>query len=253
MFFFFKNKTIVVDCFIKDPIVHELFPIKPIRDDIPDWFKKLPKSYEIHVNKKVLGEVYTDSPTIRSCNGINNYYSKGIAIPLWSDLTMLVHKEGFSYYFTDGISIVTSHPPFQHGNNFQNLGHIKIESPWRFKEKTGVHFIMTEPFYNNNKILGKYFTAPGILEFKYQHATNINTFFPIKENKKEDQVKFQAGDTLAHLIPLSDKNIKIKNHLVTDVEYEKLNVGFNYSSNTYYKNKNIRIQNEKKCPFGFGK
>jgi hypothetical protein len=56
-----------------------------------------------------------------------------------------------------------------------------------------------------------------------------------------------------HLIPLSDKNIKIKTHVVTSAELSKLNSRPRVFTNYYNKRKKILQSNHKKCPFGFGK
>jgi hypothetical protein len=78
---------------------------------------------------------------------------------------------------------------------------------------------------------------------------NINIFLP----KNNYEFEISIGQPLVHLIPLSDKNLKIKNHLVTQEEHIKM---VNVVGVSYYgwrKKMELIFRNEKrkenKCPF----
>jgi hypothetical protein len=245
--FFLRRSTIVVDCFINNEQIGELYPIQPTNKFIPSWWKKLPNSIS------TLNENNIKIPvsTMKYCAGFNNLYSTGIVIPMWTDFFINNSNDNQEYQFADRVTDLTQHDIVQFDDCFKNHFHIKITSPWKLKEKTGVNWIFTELFYNLNNSLDTHRIMPGIVEYKYQSTTNINILI-----KKADgsRLYFSAGDPMVHLIPLSEKKVKIKTHIISTEEYNKK---FNYNPstflNTYHKTKKIMQNNEKKCPFGFGK
>jgi hypothetical protein len=249
VFFFFKRKKIVVDCFTANHNAANLFPIDKSNKFYPDWWKKIPLKKEAIAKNGVK----FDTHTIRACSGFIDLYSKSITIPLWSDLIIETNSFNINWYFYDLDSSITNHPKSQYTSTDDeklNFLHAKIISPWRFQEKTGVSFVFMEPFWNNRDCLGNYFTPPGVVEYKYNHSTEINILFP----NKVSRIEMKAGSPMAHIIPLSDHEVIIKNHLITEEEFKfKFNVRRWTSKFRYLKEKNILSKKEKKCPFGFGK
>jgi hypothetical protein len=244
--FFFKKPKIVVDCFTDDNQIGELYPIQHINKFIPDWWKKLPNLLNL------LNENNVEIPvsTMKYCVGFNNTYSAGMVIPMWTDFFISNSHDRQEYQFADRISELTQHDTAQWGDSFKNHFHVKLISPWVLKEKTGVNWVFTELFYNSNNSLDTHRIMPGIVEYKYQHVTHINMLIKKSDG---DRLNFSAGDPMVHLIPMSDKNIKIKTHIVSTDEHSKLRGIPNTFTNYYNKKKKIMQRNEKKCPFGFGK
>lgn len=246
--FFLRRSTIVVDCFVTSQPIHDLFPIRKASHFYPEWWKDLPKSFEV----KSEFDVNLPVPTMKSCIGFVNLYRNGFILPLWSDLIIEKDINGCRYQFSDHKALgIRDHDPLQYTGAFQNSTHMKILSPWLLKEKTGVNFLWMEPSWNNASLFENLNILPGVMDFKYQHGTNINAIISSNDIK----LWIKAGDPLAHIIPISEKNIKIKTHSVTENEYKKLE-GTSYTSSFYHKyttNKKILEANEKKCPFGFGK
>jgi hypothetical protein len=253
--FLFKKKEIVVDCFTYEPLIHDACKISPAKKFLPDWYKKLPTSFSKIVPNSLGIEV--EQSTIRRCPGVNNLFGSGFMIPLWSDLKIKSTETEWKHVFSfepDGTGI-ESHPKTQYGPVFDLYFHLKIQSPWMFKEKTGVHFTWLQPTWNLVNHMQELVIVPAVTEFKYQNATNINLFIP----KNDNEIFIKAGTPLVHLIPLSEDQIIIKNHLVSRDEYVKIahSRGPALTFTNKYRNiKNI-IQREekeqKKCPFGFGK
>ena len=68
-----------------------------------------------------------------------------------------------------------------------------------------------------------------------------------------------AGQPMVHSIPLSDRELDIKNHLISNDEFDKRLMKFTSTfsfQKRYLQSKKIienREKEEKKCPFGFGK
>ena len=236
---FTKRSTITVDCFTMNPAVHKYFPPVPANKAIPNWMKKMPATFEADNG----AGIKYPAGTLKRCDGLVSLYKKGIALPLWSDLIIETFETGeWKYQFSarEVLNIV-DHPKQQFAGNFQDAIHVKIHSPWMFKEKTGVNFIFVPPIWNNIDKLFTVSTPPGIIEYKHQHSTHINMLLP----KKTDRLEFFAEDIMAHIIPLSDKNIKVKTHLISRSEWENMNLTYGYNSSFAGKyKKNIRRGND---------
>ena len=91
-------------------------------------------------------------------------------------------------------------------------------SPWLIKEKTGIQFYVTNPFWNNPDLMDKLFITTGILDFKYQCATHVNSFI----KKQNANILIQAGTPLVHMIPITEKKVKVKCHTVTAQEHKEI-------------------------------
>ena len=243
---FFKKSVIHLDSFTTNSGIHDLFPIQSSNNFIPDWWKNIPKTYS---EKDEYG-IVTQHATMKSCVGFLDLYKTGFIIPNWSDVIFRTYPDGSWAYkqAAENLPQITSHNSNQYGD-LQNLIHAKIESPWIITEKTGVSFLFTDPKWNKLKNINDFVVLDGVVNFKYQHSTHINIFIQQKDN----QINLNAGDPLVHLIPLSDKKVKIKNHLVDETEYTNIKNKSSYCSKfskKYMFNKNIK-DSKQKCPFGF--
>jgi hypothetical protein len=246
--FFFKKKKIHLDCFTKHSYVHEFFPIDNANKFLPDWWKKIPKGVLEKDN-------IVETPTMKICDGFIRNYRKGIILPLWSDLAIKTESDGkYQWRFADQRTGATIHPSFQRGEylNEQSYAHLKILSPWYVTCKENVDFVWTYPFWNF-ETPEDIMMPPGIIDFKYQIATNINLFVKI-DNKTKDII-IPAGQPMAHIIPMSERPIEIHNQLVSDDEWDKLTSKHSPTvfKNQYRKTKELIDSNEAKCPFQFWK
>ena len=236
---FFKKRKIVVDCFTTHIGSYELFPIKESSRFMPDWWKLLPNSYMV-TNEHGLA---TPRATMKRCEGLIGLYQHGFIIPLWTDLVMETTSKGFNYQFADGSGSIGYHDDNQKGVEFKKYNHVKLHTPWRIQEKTGVKFLFLQPSWNAPEDMHVINTPPGIIDFKYQHSSHINSFLlPGK------RYEWSAGKPLAHLVPLSDAEIEIKLHFVGgDINVAKvMEPGMPAYLSSYQKIKKIK---EGKCPF----
>jgi hypothetical protein len=250
MMFFFKTKKIVIDCFTDRPDVFNYFPIQHTSKFFPDWWKKLPNKPE------------NLSRNMKSCLGFNNYFSKGITLSLWSDLSLIVtnipqeNRDSLGWLFSDSISTAELHSPLQFDNylNTQKYKHLKLMSPWLVKCKEDMNWVYTQNtwlFDEPDSVI----IPPGIVDFKYQSSTNINLFMNLEYLKNKKQLILESGMPIVNMIPMSDRNIEIKKHLITTQEFiniKKLSTRISFH-NSYIKIKKNTKDNEKKCPFGFTK
>jgi hypothetical protein len=244
--FFFKKKKVVVDCFTKFSPAYEYHPISRAIKTTPTWWDELPSKIDI-VNS--LG-INLPSLTMKSCNGFVDLYRKSFIISMWSDLVIKTSSDGaWSYqYALDAGVAIQSHSRDQYGSEFDGYVHLKLTTPWCIKEKTGVQFYLADATWNRIKHINKWFTPPGVLDFKYHTTNNINMFV----NKVDNQFMINAGQPMMMATPLSEHNVEIKNHLIDASEYDKMKVLSvpNTFIGSYNKHKKI-IDSKPKCPFGF--
>jgi hypothetical protein len=153
--------------------------------------------------------------------------------------------------FSDGTTGAMSHNTKEFDSPvFSDLIHIKIMSPWFIQEKTGCEFQWNSPWWNNVSQHNKFFIPPGIVEYKYQHRSNINMFI----NKSPSNFMIAAGTPLVHIVPLSDKDVQIKCHYLPQEEYNKKFYAHQMKFvGSFKEKKKIAKSKESKCPFGFGK
>jgi hypothetical protein len=125
---------------------------------------------------------------------------------------------------------------------------MKIVTPWHIKCKNDIKFYWTIPFWNH-AIDIPYHIIPGMLEFKYNHGLNINIMINLQKDFKHT---IKAYTPMAHMIPVSDKELVIKHHLISNEEFNTLwNNTTHTFTNIYGVHKNNIDKQESKCPFSF--
>jgi len=219
-----KNKPIVVDCFTANPAIHEFFPIELATSFYPAWWKNLESSLK---SKSEYG-IVLPAPTIKRCDGIIELYKKGFVIPLWSDLIIETTSAGefrYQYSSLENFPIV-NHSRGGMGPAFDNFIHMKIQSPWIFEEKTGVQFLWQQPSWNLFEYLNDLHILPGVINYKDQGGTHINSLL----SKKNNRLELSSSQPLVHITPISDRKIVVKNHLVGEVEWHQKSMRYTYVS-----------------------
>jgi hypothetical protein len=238
---FIKSKKIVLDCFTVNTHAYNLHPIQSAINHYPSWWEKTPRYF--------LKDNFIPHSTIKGCTGLIDYYKQGFIMPLWTDISIDIKDKGYRWQCADQQTQIDIHPPqeFDQYINSSDYGHIKIGSSWTLKSKSDINWLFTKPYWNFQPI-ENYSIPVGVLNFKYQHSSNIQLLLSLKENS---QFILKAGTPLVHLIPLTDKKVSIKTHLVSLEEYKKLDITRSFFLNDYRKRTNILKNKESKCPFGF--
>ena len=228
--FFFRKPKITLDCFTCIPELPILFPIIHSSDRLPEFYKKIPST--VVQNGPTRG-------TMKTCPGVSDYFKKGFILQAWSDY--YINTENSCLTWNPEI-MAESHNPKQWGNDsFKNFYHLKLVSPWLIKEKTGVNFLFTNVLWHDDQT--KYVVPNGVLNFKYQHTTSVNTLIQRTQFPKDFVIS--AGTPLAHVIPLSENDIEIKMHEVTEFEFERIKAYVFTFNGNYYKRKKILQSREK--------
>jgi len=220
MTFFFKRSVVTLDCFTSNPTAYELSKPNHSAKFVPNWWRTIPPYYFQQ------NSVF-QSPTIKGCEGFKGLYAKGAIVPLWSDLMVEIGPKGTDYYqwqFSDRCSDIVIHTPEQMGNyvDTQSVQHFKLGCPWTFKCDADIKWVWIDPVWNR---LGKndFTVLPAIVSFnKIALQGNVNLFFYREENPKV--MKINHGEPIFQLVPLTEKKLKIKHHLVSEQEMQKLHI-----------------------------
>jgi len=246
---FFNKKEIVLNCYTHRADVYNYFPIQKAVKFVPDWFKKLPAPRFLGINKAGEEEVYTN---LKECVGFINYFSKGFVLPLWSDFAVNLGQKGsldYRWKFSDLQSHAETHGSISTGGAFleEDYQHLKLASPWVFRCNENVEFLALEPEWYFEKLDGVHILN-GFMEFKINPNTNINLY--LKRAPEEKRIFIESGTPLYHFVPLTERKIILKTHLVSQEEFNNIHdsagrISFLHGFRKKKKNR------QKNCPYLF--
>ena len=234
------KKKLVVDCFTSNATAYELFPVDEAIKFVPDWWRNMPKEYEVRG--------LFPASTMKRCPAIIESYKHGMMLPLWSDLA--IKTNGGTNWEVKFSSPVTSMEPHDSKQwdayaSPEDYTHIKLMSPWAFKTKDLVMFNFAKPMWSfppSNSLV----ITSGIINFQQQHSTHVNVLLPLQ---KQNSYVINAGQPMVQIIPLSERELVIKRHLISEDEYRARHTNkFSHSFTKGYIKTNA-IKKEKKCPF----
>lgn len=232
--FFLRSKEIVVDAFTRYEDILKDFPLSNASEFIPEWWKNTPKS-------ELVDDLY-ESPTLRTCSGVLDLFKKGLIMPLWTDIAVAVKDGEYRWQCADRNTELSIHPSYQ-WNKFadsEKFGHLKLNSQWVIKTKENIDWMFLEPTWH----LGmdkKYTITQGIINAHYV-GMPINTQIMV-DISADTKFMLKAGQPIAHIIPLSDKKIKVVRHVVDDKEWAKQ---ADFRRTTFTNSYHNKV---KKCPF----
>ncbi len=252
MIFWNKKKEVILDCFTWSEIAFENAKIERASKYFPEWWKKLSKT------------VSDGRGTIKNCVGFTEYYKRGIIIPSWFEMNLIIRsfkntEQLFAWEVSNkDVSTEDSHTSDQF-NGFSihenySTHNIKFCSPWHLKTKDEIYFSWSQPIWNQQSLASKLTLVPGITEFKYQHAAELNYFFCRKE--EDELINIPPLTPLAILHPMTEKKIVLKHHLISREEFSKKfdNKMLLFNNNFYKKKRKLADMQEsqkKKCPFHY--
>jgi len=234
---FFRSSKLHLDCFTTSSGVITYSPVDYAIKHIPDWWRKLPKQVFYD------GNTTFPQATMRTCTGMYEYYSKSVCMPMWSDLNVAVSNGEYSWQFSDFQTEAIVHGKEQYvGFTSSDEGHLKLVSPWLFRTKEDVSWIISHPTYSLKKLFD-YTVLPGVLNFKHQPATNLQLLFSLKVDKT---LNIAHGTPMQLLTPMSNKRIVVHRHLVTEAVYKKIN---DTQMGLTFINKYINAKKSMRCPY----
>jgi len=250
MIFFSKKKEVVLDCFTTCAEAYEIAKPNYATHFYPEWFKKT----------KCVDD--NGSYTIRNCIGLIDYYKTGIVLPSWFSARITVTEkmeDGSTCYWERSSPTVVfdSHPVDQFINfSLGNYFNIKINSVWFFKTNRNVSFVCGHPLWNLPEYMkNKFYVLPGVMNYYYQHYTNINLLFE-HPNNIGSKIEISPLDPLVIIHPMTEETVQLRCHLVDEKEIDKLmaienSVWKGYSTSFYDSKKKIqdRLDKLNSCPF----
>lgn len=245
MFFFFKKKPVILDCFTSHTGAFHA-PVDHSVKFFPEWWKSL----ERNVYDTDIDMAGVENPTMKNCIGFIDYFKKSITVPLWSDVSFRIgdkNRPGYIWNFADQYSKIEIHRSHQWGSFVPDNKYLhgKFVSPWKFKCKDEIFFKKSSAFYNYEQPDFMLF-PPGLLEFKYQASVNINFF--IVPGEQERNIFLKYYQPLVQFVPLTERPVKLKTHLVSEEEYNKIGLTFVSFNRNYHKMKKA-AKNSSVCPF----
>jgi len=240
MMFLFKKKKIVLDCFTYNSSAYEYGKIERASKFYPDWWKNTPKEHD----KSPTGQ----SSTIKTCTGLIDNYQYGVMLPLWSDLNIIINgtEKSYLWSYADRESRIESHGGAQWDTYADSNTHIhlKIVTPWMIKCKEDVPFMYMKPYWSYQPF-SSMSVPTGIVNYKYQHSTNLNMFI---NSTLDAYIELKHGYPLAQIIPLDRREVTIHSHLIDAKEYDNIYTKLSFNGN-YNTVKKLRQEKESKCPF----
>jgi len=228
-----KKDKINLQCYTTMQSLVDLFPPEVNKDGLPNWYHQLPKEE---------GWV-----TVRHCNGFQDLYKNSIIIRSWSDIDIEVRPDGsIAYDFACKDEIKT--PLERHHIDSQAMGawpgycNVKLMSPWYFKTDKMYKWLMIPAVWDQKDPL-EWTISTGILEFKYQHVTNINCLLKLKPEPY--MVSIKAGQALVQLIPLIEDDWEMNIELFDERDWVKKFGRWNHAFHLTYQKTRAMLEKKR--------
>lgn len=261
MLFFFKKKTITIDFVVPAEFsyVAEYSPVRKASKFVPEWYRNVRPSsvnelLERGIYDRESGSFKPPETNVRGCVGIKGALTKGMIIPLWSDLLVETFKDdtSYTYYFSDGKSSMEEHKNQQLGNFSNNYYHLKLKSPWVMAASRPFEYIYLPLTYHTGLDVN-YLPYPAITHTisKYNSA-GVNAFIVVKKDE-DRKLLIKQNSPVVHMVPITESEVKFNNVVDTDYYYKLfalhnqmkfINKGF--TQKLFDKKYN---DEESKCPF----
>lgn len=256
--FFHRSSVIDVDCFTANNDAYKYTPIVKSSKARPTWYDhvltpqqsntKWPQ-YKVDEKGNIDFNWHISLRTIKACPGFHDLYGKGFMLENWCDSVFNINDDNISFHYSNGDS------PLLHTNDqtkpgFTNHYIIKMKSPWVIQCNQDVQFMLVGAEWSHEDY--DFHVLPGIVNFYYQTSSNV--FMTIRKNIKQ-QFHIPMGMPLAQFVPLTDKKIRIHNHIVTEDELRTKTYTVTGTSFGWRRTKSLIKRNDNrksKCPFGFG-
>lgn len=256
--FFHRSSVINVDCFTDNNDAYKFTPIVRATKAKPSWYEHVRKpelantkwpQYKADQNGTLDFNWHVSLRTVKSCPGFHDLYSRGFILENWCDLAFNVQKDRLSWHHSNGQEPLL-HNSEQAQPGFMNHYIVKLRSPWIIQTKESVPFVLFGAEWSLEDY--DFRVIPGVVNFHEQTSTNV---FLAVSKAREQQFYIPMGQPLVQFMPLSDKKIKVHNHVVTSEElrtkiYDVRGTSFGWRRTRALVRRND--QREKKCPFGFG-
>lgn len=178
----------------------ELFPPQPSNKILPEWYKKLNRTFKMDTN--------LEGKTIKSCPAVQDILTAGFVIPLWSKFEFASVKDDNNFVVSQhwrfhAATATNEELKYHLGSHSQEqIGDmgikttldgavLKLPLPYTIKVPKGYNIMYSDPFYHFRKDIR---CLPGIVEAdKWGQIT-----FPFEALKSNFII--EAGTPLVHCL-----------------------------------------------------
>ena len=245
--FFRRNKPVYIDCYTTHGFIYEHAQPRPAKEFTPKWLKDIP------VKLPVDGDGLSEGKTIRMCSGLNQLLDSGFIIPMWCDFKVKLGDKTHTHYkwLMSAEQLQASlHPAEQRGSYLPETeySHVKLDNYWNFQCDEPIKFAMIDNTWMWDKPDDVIIPA-GVIDFHYQHGAHVNIFF--KRGDEDKEIFIKHGQPLVQLVPLTERPVVFRYHLLTEPEMRKINSLsgiIKFIGSEYHKRKNPKY-----CPYSTAK
>lgn len=209
----FREKDIVIDCFTFRSSVYKYARIDHARNFFPKWWKDLEDTTK---KRCPMGE---RRATAKTCHGIFNLFTRGFVVPMHIDTSIIVAEKGklgWRVSSKDSDLTIIQHPEGQRGDfatEANGCVHLKYSPPWFLTTSESIELAAFGATYNADDIFEPVY-VPGVPPVMKDHPFNPAVNFFLRRGETERQVDLIAGTAMYHMIPLTDRKIKMRHHLI---------------------------------------
>lgn len=164
----------------------------------PSWWKDMPKDLPWGESS------YRKRGTVKKCPSFVHWFSKGIIIPAWCDMTLTYNTETKAWSWTAGRNskyFIDTHPndQFLDHADYLNKGLnaefiFKVICPWRVITPKGWSVLQVPLFYHSEQ---EWSVLPGIIDTDVHHQINTQ----IAYYGKGKEIFIPKGTPLVHYMP----------------------------------------------------
>lgn len=192
----------------------KMFPPKPAKMNLPEWYKNL-DSYIEGMDLTAFSMAQNQFPssvfTVKRCLPVQDYIMSGYTIFTNTEILMstLKPEEDFQDFLWSiprpDNTIFGTHPHRQCPISFSGKRHnyIKIYSNWSIKTPPGYSCLLSQPFYNNEDRIT---FLPAIVD---TDTYNDSVGFIGYINPKYEHIKLEAGTPIMNVFPFKREEWKM--------------------------------------------
>jgi hypothetical protein len=247
--FFHRSSVLNIDCFTSNQSAIKTTPIVPSYKARPEWMDDVPKTkhqYSYDNNGNIFNDTFR---SVRSCIGFLDLYKRGFILEAWADLCVDAKDGRFTYHWTNGPAPACP-PGSMYNPGFINYDMIKFSSPWLIQTKERIPFITFGTEWSLEHIDAR--LIPGSITFADVSYTNVFMAFKKTLPGEHYRITIPMGQPLMQFVPLTERKIKVHNHLISDAEMNQKSLAPSTSMYGWRKTFSLLRRNEKrqgKCPF----
>lgn len=232
------DKTVYIDLYTDSDCVYKIAQASNASLERPSWWKQLRKSSFDYDNME-------PDTTMKSCSGANMLFAKRYPLLMPCDVYLKSGYSELSFYAHDENAVgIQNHPTKQHDNSFGDNTHIKFNLRWKIKTSPETHILVTGADMDTPQMTNTLSIVNGVLPPDVVSQLNINGF--ITRSDEGVRLNIPAGATLANLIPLTDRKVVYRHHLVSTDDYNQMDKEESaLATNSYYRARKARSG----CPF----